>query len=226
MTDDPLRAYPEHPIHPFVRPRSILGMEFLMQSKSLFLGLIGLGLAASGFAFARVSQDGVQGMKQYAERNASRVGWWTPTFESKGEIFVQSEPVAWKADYDAMVGRLKPGQRVRLGGNFWTSLDISMPATIGGAKVEPGYYYVLAEKGEGDAWSLVLLDHKVAHEKKLDAYMSETVEGGIVCATVYSKGDVEDEMSIDFGQNRETKHFSLDVAFGPHKISAEIVPSL
>jgi hypothetical protein len=197
-----------------------------MQAKSLFLALIGLGVAASGLVFARASQDDVQGYKQYAERNASRVAWWTPTFESKGEIFVQSEPVAWKADYDKLVGGLTAGRRVRLGGNFWTTLDISLPATIGGTKVEPGYYYVLAEKGEGDSWNLVLLDYKRAHEKKLDAYMSEGVEGGLVCSTVYTKGDVEDEMTIDFGQNRETKTFSLDVAFGPHKISAEIIPSL
>ena len=73
------------------------------------------------------------------------------------------QAVVFGAAFAVVAGSLVVAQQ-ELGGQILVD-----EVAADGVTVEPGYYYVLAEKAEGEAWNLVLVDYKVAHAKKLDA---------------------------------------------------------
>ncbi len=187
-------------------------------------------VAGSSYGFVRARFD-TQAFVQTDVRDASRLAFLNiegGQFNGfSGQMNIDYIAPSWKADYARLVSKLANGKRVRLGKNAWSRLETDIEATIGGAKLAPGEYYLCAQKGEGDAWSLIALDAGEIRKKHLDAFQSEETTGGVVIPLTAQKSEDEvDELGMRFESNAQEKTYALVVEFGPYSFTAAVVPAL
>ncbi len=99
------------------------------------------------------------------ERTASTVVMFDGTNPGvMGGASVSFSPPKWKEEYnnfDAMLEQHKiKGHNVRLGKNWWTTLDTTIALELGGTKVEPGAYHLGLHCDKDGKFHLLLLDAK------------------------------------------------------------------
>ncbi len=159
------------------------------------------------------------------DRKSSRLFYWDGR-NSPGQVAVGYGPIAWKDEYAGMIGSEQlVGKRWRLGGNFWTTLDTNLDLTLGGADVPAGLYYVTLEQKSPGEFVLQLNDPASIREKKLDAFLSERVTGGIEIPLKHSESDeVARTLKIEVAtmKGADPRDGSFTVAFGPHRLEAAL----
>jgi Protein of unknown function (DUF2911) len=106
----------------------------------LALGLLFL-LPPSGFA--QIQQRPIQVFGgQPDERASTRILYETD--KAIGEFAIDYGRPVWKKEYEdpAIFDKMTRGKVWRLGKDFWTTLDTSLPLRIAGREVSIGYYYL------------------------------------------------------------------------------------
>lgn len=188
--------------------------------------------AGSGWLYAfRAEGPKPRGSAQSMVRDASRIAYVhedpeTNALSVPAQFAVQYGAPPWKDEYDAQAGKIKAGQRVRLGKDFWTELDTNVPLTIAGQELAPNQYYLLLERGEGDGWKLIAAEASEIRAKHLDAFQSEHVTGGIAIPMTYSKAaESTDEMLLQFQMPRDGSPRFI-IQWGPHQLAADVIPEL
>ncbi|HYC78182.1 MAG TPA: hypothetical protein VEI02_11200, partial [Planctomycetota bacterium] len=124
------------------------------------------------------------------------------------------------------------------GKDAWTTFDTDVPVTVGGAKLEPGSYYVALqrvpgtgadEKARVDSYALVFLDPSVVRKKRLDAFQADETEGGVI-APLTEGPPAEKAMpklGIAMSTNKEKKNeMTLMIGIGPKRFTTPIVAQL
>ena len=90
-----------------------------------------------------------------------------------GEFAIDYGRPAWKKEYEdpAVFDKMTRGKVWRLGKDFWTTLDTSLPLRIAGREVLVACYYLGLHRSEdGATWSLAFLDPNQIRSSRLDAF--------------------------------------------------------
>lgn len=108
------------------------------------------------------------------ERASARVLYWNQQTDSSAGWFAidYGRPV-WKKDYEdpAKLDAMTKGKVWRMGSNFWTVLDTSLPLKISGKDVGVGSYFLgLRRSADGARWSLAFIDPSSVRRTRLDAF--------------------------------------------------------
>lgn len=130
----------------------------------------------------------------------------------------------WREEHQKALEGSRPGTRLRLGKDAWTTLDTNRPLVIGGTKVPVGIYYLVLEKTAAKKLSLVLLDVATVQKAVLDPFQSDQTKGGLVIPLTWA-GAEEPVAALDIQltpSEAKPKEASLKLAFGPHRLSAPI----
>ncbi|MFG0320323.1 MAG: TPR end-of-group domain-containing protein, partial [Planctomycetota bacterium JB042] len=160
-----------------------------------------------------------------SDRKTSGLFYWDGQ-GSPGQIELSYGPIAWKGEYDALVGSEQfVGQRWRLGGNFWTTLDTNLDLTLAGVAVPAGLYYVTLEQTEPGKFVLQLNDPAPIRAKQLGAFLAQQTTGGIVVPLEHSESDeVARTLKIEVltMKGADPRVGSFTIAFGPHRLEAKL----
>jgi hypothetical protein len=185
--------------------------------------LLLLGVAAPA---ALVQQDGP--VIQDEPRAMARVVYFGGRGVS-GEYAIEYGKPAWKAEPDAAWDRLTRGKRLRLGKDWWTTLDTFCSLLLS-EKVElkPGAYYLALECSEKGEWSLVALDPEPIRKQRIDAFGSEQTRGGTKVPMKHEEtGESAQQLSIRFlADEKDARLQTLEIRFGRHRLTAPVQPKV
>ena len=113
---------------------------------------------------------------------------------------------------------------MRLGKNFWTTLDNNLDMTIGVTKIPAGQWYLglsCSEKGE---WALMVMNAQVVRERRMDAVQTLTITSKINAPLTYAKTDKKvEKLTIELQKSdAQDGAGMLMIAWGNHKLTAPI----
>lgn len=136
-----------------------------------------------------------------------------------GDVLISYGLPVWKDEHEKVVEQSQ-GQRWRLGKDFWTTCENSVPLQFGSQVVPPGHYYLTLERANDDSFVLAFNDAAPIRQKKLVAYLADKTEGGIEVPMTHERTEtVEKRLRIDLQSDGEPAG-KLVIAFGPHRVSA------
>ncbi|MCA8943133.1 MAG: DUF2911 domain-containing protein [Planctomycetes bacterium] len=157
-------------------------------------------------------------------RKSTRLVYF-PSDMPGGQIVIEYAAVPWSDKYAGVLDDPRfVDRRWRFGADAWTNLDTSVPVTIGGHRIEPGYYYLtLTHKGEKKC-VINVLDAAKIRASRVDPVFANTTKGGGEIPLAYeSTEDVTDALAIDLAMDsRDKTRGALVVRFGTHRLSAPI----
>jgi hypothetical protein len=195
--------------------------------RTILLSATVVGLAISSSVL--LAQDAkFEAFDGQSERGSTSIVYFSQPseneFNAEGGFVITYGRPEWRAEYDEQFDELTKGKRWRFGNNSWTTLDTNLPLKIAGAKVAPGYYYLVLERGQGDDWSLVILDPQPLQKKKMDASGAEDTTGGIKAPLALSMAaEAAAKLSVNLTKNEnDLTKASLDIQWGKRKLSAPI----
>ena len=170
----------------------------------------------------------VQAFAQTVDRKRCRVAWFGRN-GGAGQVSIEHAAVPWSDKLAAAVGSEKIlGTKWRLGADFWTSLDSSLPLTVAGVDVPAGYYYLTLEQRDADTFVLALHDAAAVRKTRLDGFQADKLEGGIEVPMQHQTGDeVAERLAITIAVEKgSTDAGTLQIAFGPHTLTAGVTVEL
>ncbi len=183
------------------------------------LGLLtALTIAAAVPAQLRVfSMDG--------QRAATGLFYWDPAAStSPGQIFLHYGQPEWKDQYERLVTGDK-AVTLRLGSNWWATLDTTTPLTIGQTKVPSGIYYLGLHKTAKAQWQLMLLDPKEVRKQKAHPGMTSGLTAKLNADLIYRKVDKHtDKLTITIKASKsDPKIGTLAIEWGNHHLQVKMV---
>lgn len=154
------------------------------------------------------------------DRASARVLYWDPKLDhSAGQLAIDYGRPAWQEKYEdaATFDAMTKGKVWRMGSNFWTLLDTSLPLKISGKSVSPGYYFLgLARSPDGAKWTLAFIDPAKARAARGDAFEMERAKVEFEApVTVEKATSIVDKLTITFTYKKETPtKVTLNIAWG------------
>jgi hypothetical protein len=108
------------------------------------------------------------------DRASARVLYWNEKTNSSAGWFAfnYGRPV-WQKKYEdpAQFDRMTKGKVWRMGSNYWTVLDTTLPLNIAGKRVRAGSYFLgLRRSADGGTWSLAFIDQATVRRTHIDAF--------------------------------------------------------
>lgn len=165
---------------------------------------------------------GAQVFAGSVERKNTRAAWFSRK-GSPGQLSIDYSPVPWSAKYEEVVksGQFQ-GKKWRLGSDFWTRLDTSLDLKFGEVAVPSGYYYLTLEQRDAETYVLALHDAAAVKKQKLDAFMSDRLQGGIEIKMMHkATDDVAKQLAIEIEMKPGSKTEGLiSLRFGGHALAA------
>ncbi len=180
-------------------------------------------LGSAPLAFVAASE--VKPFAQSGERGFARMVYFGDNRANPiaGEFWFQYGQPDWKSEYEKQL-ESPDAKRWRFGKDAWTSFDTCVEVTIGGQKVPPGLYYVAIEHPAKDKWGLVFLDPAPLRAAKMDAFGAANSTGGIVAPLTHSAAEkAADRLSIAVTAGKKPNDGTIEITFGPHKLSVPFV---
>lgn len=142
---------------------------------------------------------------------------------SPGQIFLHYGQPEWKPEYEQFVTS-KEAQTQRLGSDWWTTLDTTLPLTIGQTKVPAGVYYLGLHKTAKGQWQLMLLDPKEVRNKKAHPGMTSRLTARLNADLIYRKvGKSVDKLTITIKASKSDPRIgSLGIHWSNHFLRAQV----
>lgn len=205
----------------------------LARRRPLLIATLAL-LAAAAAAPAPAASPKIQGAPQAGQpyvqeepRGMARVVFFNDSGVA-GEYTVEYGKPAWQAAYDEGFDKLTKGKRLRLGKDYWTTLDTWCPLTIGEKEVKAGAYFLALECSDKGQWSLVLLDPEPLRKVRFDAYETSNTKGGALLPLEHSEvKENEAALAIRFvADAKDPKLQTLEIRFGRHRLAAKVKPKV
>lgn len=143
---------------------------------------------------------------------------------SVGGVSISYGQPAWQDSYEKTIASPQgQNRRWRFGKDEWTTLDASVPLTLGDQELPAGVYYLTIEH-KGDAFVLAALDPAAVHAETIDPFVAHLTKGGIEVTLKHETTDeVEPRLSIRLnGSIGSPGSGEMVVRFGPHRLSAPI----
>lgn len=165
---------------------------------------------------------------QSVPRMRTRVAYFSRT-ASGGQVSVDYSPVPWRDAYDAALAEGKfTGQRWRLGSDFWTTLDNSLPVELAGQQIAPGCYYLTLSHDADKKFTLHVLPAAAVRAQRLDGFQAAKTTGGTSVPLKHESGQGPAKqlaIELSVGQGAANRTGTLSIRFGPHRLTAPLVVS-
>ena len=162
------------------------------------------------------------------DRASARVLYWDEKLDhSAGQLAIDYGRPAWQKKYEdsATFDGMTKGKVWRMGSNFWTLLDTSLPLKISGKAVSPGYYFLgLARSADGSKWSLAFIEPAKVRAARGDAFEMQRAKVEFEApVTVEKATSTVDKLTITFSykQEKSTK-VTLRIAWGNFLVSTPV----
>jgi len=141
-----------------------------------------------------------------------------------GEYAIEYGKPAWKSEYDKEFAKLTHGKRLRLGKDWWTTLNTYCPLTFDKVEVKAGEYFLALECSDKGEWSLIALDPEPLRKSKVDAFSTSSTKGGTKIPLAYeTTKDEAQELSIQFlPDEKKPREQTLEIRFGKHRLTAAV----
>jgi hypothetical protein len=145
-----------------------------------------------------------------------------------GEYAVEYGKPVWKAEYDKDFDKLSRGNRLRLGRDYWTTLDTWNALTIGDKEVKAGQYFLGLECSDKGQWSLVLLDPEPLRRQRFDAFGTAQTKGGQLLPMQHAEArESAETLAIRFvADEKDARLQSLEIRFGRHRLTTAVKPKV
>ena len=155
-------------------------------------------------------------------RGNARIFYWGGD-RSAGQLTIDYGQPVWKDAYDTQIDAQR-GVRWRLGQNFWTNLDSNIDFKAGDVEVLAGYYYLVLERTQEDAFLLWLLDPVEIRDAHLDSFHAARTTGGLALPLAHREvatksGALTMRLDVDAPRKDGAK---LVIQFGRHELSADL----
>lgn len=166
------------------------------------------------------------------DRASARVLYWNTRLDgSAGQLAIDYGRPAWKKDYEdpAKFDAMTKGKVWRMGSNFWTLLDTSLPLRISGKAVPAGYYFVaLRRSADGAQWSLVFIDPVKVRAARLDGFEIQKARVEFEApAKVEKTTAITEKLTITFSYPKDAPtKVAMSLAWGNLLVTAPIEVSL
>ena len=162
------------------------------------------------------------------ERASARVLYWNEVKDrAAGQLAINYGRPVWKKDYEdtKKFDGMTKGKTWRMGSNFWTDLDTSLPLKISGKNVPVGHYYLgLHRSQDGSKWSLAFIDPAKVRTAHLDAFEIQKAPVAFEAPMSTTKAAAKtDKLTIEmsYPQN-DIRKVTLKVAWGSLALTAPI----
>jgi len=145
-----------------------------------------------------------------------------------GEYTIEYGKPTWKAEYDKGFDKLSRGNRLRLGRDYWTTLDTWNALTVGDKDVKAGAYFLGLECSDKGQWSLVLLDPEPLRKQRFDAFGTPQTKGGLLVPLQHAEAkESADTLTIRFlADEKDARLQTLEIHFGKHRLTAAVKPKV
>lgn len=185
-----------------------------------FLSSLLLATSLAVPAFAQIQVFGGNG-----ERAASTKIFWDNG--PVGMVCVQYGQPEWKDEYDSMLPKLK-GKQHRLGKDFWTTFNTSVPVTIGQTKVEPGSYYLGLKVDADGGFHLLVLDAKNSDKQGWAPFIADAWKADYTVAMTKGETDtVAEKLAIELAAaGDDVTNMTFRIHWGMHTVTAPFVAHL
>ena len=166
------------------------------------------------------------------DRASARVLYWNTKLDgSAGQLAIDYGRPVWKKDYQdpAKFDAMTKGKVWRMGSNFWTLLDTSLPLKISGKQVQPGYYFLgLRRSADGAEWSLAFIDPAKVRAARLDGFEVQKAKVEFETpVTVKKAAAITQKLTITLSYPKETPtQVTMKVAWGNFVATAPIEVTL
>ncbi|MCA8941220.1 MAG: DUF2911 domain-containing protein [Planctomycetes bacterium] len=135
-----------------------------------------------------------------------------------------SQPT-WKDSYDQRFDELK-GRKLRLGKNWWTTLQTATPLEIAGQSLDAGAYVLGLECDEKGNFSLLAMAADWAMKNKVLPWSTDNWRNEIKIPLALAKGSLEEpveKMEIEISAERESPMSGkFSIRWGKHELSAKV----
>jgi hypothetical protein len=193
----------------------------------VLIGAAALRPAASAGAAHHIQTSDGKPAIQDEPRGMARVVYFGNS-NIAGEYTIEYGKPAWKAEYDKNFDKQFRGQRVRLGRDYWATLDAWNALTVADKDVKAGAYFLALECSDKGQWSLVLLDPEPLRKQRYDAYGTPQTKGGqLLPLTLAETKDSADTLTIRFiADEKDARLQTLEIRFGKHRLTAPVKPKV
>lgn len=184
-------------------------------------------LLALPFALAALpAQSKTMTFASASERMGTRIAVFTQDgddFAALAQACIQYEAPAWKDEYDGMADQAK-GKSLRLGKNFWTTLDTNVPMSIGETKVPAGQWYLGLSCSEKGDWALMVMSADKVRQFRFDGFETGKLRAKINAPLTYAKTEKKvAKLTIELQKDEKVDGAgTLILAWGEHKLSAPV----
>ncbi len=140
-----------------------------------------------------------------------------------GMVCVQHGTPEWKAEYDGMLGTLK-GKSLRLGKDFWTTLNTSVELTIGETTVAAGSYYLgLKCDAEGN-FHLLVMKQDTADKAGWVPFMEDAWKADYTLAMKHTTGEKSaDKMTMELNVDpKDPASMTFQISWGKHVLAMPV----
>ena len=151
-----------------------------------------------------------------------------PWHTSPGQVSIEHGLPAWKEEYSDLFAGLPAGKRWRMGSNYWSNLSSSFSLSGPGGRLPAGYYYLVLEKGDGDAWKLVFLSPSGVRQLQIDPWHVNRQDSGVgafeldLTRTTLAQPTEKLEIRLAL-QDENPRSFRIDIRFGPTQLTSSLV---
>ena len=144
-----------------------------------------------------------------------------------GQISIQYGQPVWKSEYDQLLAEAKP-QSIRLGSDFWTSLDTDLDLTIGGVEIPTGQWFLGLSITEDGKLALMVMEAAEVRRQKGDAFLTSEFTAKINAPLQHSRTDTQvDKLTIVLDtEGKETGQADFVITWGKHRMSAPLVADM
>ena len=166
------------------------------------------------------------------DRGSTRVLYWNTKLDGPaGQFAIEYGRPVRKKEYEdpAKFDALTKGKVWRMGKDFWTLLDSSLPLKVSGKAVAPGYYFLgLRRSADGAHWYLAFIDPVKARAARLDAFVIEKAAVEFEAPVkVENTSAIADKLSISLSYQEKTPtQVTMKAAWGNLVVTAPIEVSL
>jgi hypothetical protein len=162
------------------------------------------------------------------ERGSTRLVFWDRMNNPLGQVVFNYGRPAWLAPYEdaAKFDAFTKDHVWRLGSNYWTTLDTSIPITIADREIPVGLWYVgLHRSADGATWTLAFLNPEKVRTAKGDAIQIENAPIEFkVPISVGQVSDSADKLTIVLSSERQNPtNGALKIRWGKWQMTAPVV---
>jgi uncharacterized protein (TIGR03067 family) len=159
------------------------------------------------------------------DRRAATVLVFDDSFNALAAASISYSQPQWRDEYDGKFDELK-GNKLRLGKNWWTSLDTITPLVIGGTTIPAGSYVLGLACSEDGEFSLLAIDSSRAMRAKMVPFRPDDWSGEIKAPLQLGRGKLDDKrtkMEIEITADaKQPSKGALTIRWGTHELRAEV----